>query len=334
MAAVDPETRILRFLHRKASASSSDLAGQLGVSRQAAHRRLAAMALRGVVISQGAGRGSRWVLPAAARLDVELATEGLEEDRIWSDVQKLPAIASLSPAARSIASYAFTEMLNNVIDHARSPIVRVTVDHDDASITVGIADRGVGAYARIQAALGLASPLEALEELTKGKVTTMPERHTGEGVFFTSKAVDRFELTANGISWIVDNRRGDFTAAGAVEEPGTRVTMRIGRDPIRALADVFAEYTDDFELMRTRAVVRLFALGIEFVSRSEAKRVVRGLSRFREVVLDFEGVASIGQGFADEVFRVFARAHPEVQMTPVAMVPAVAFMVRRALGRA
>ena len=34
-----------------------------------------------------------------------------------------------------------------------------------------------------------------------------------------------------------------------------------------------------------------------------------GLERFREVVLDFAGVDAIGQGFADEVFRVWARAH-------------------------
>ncbi len=32
--------------------------------------------------------------------------------------------------------------------------------------------------------------------------------------------------------------------------------------------------------------------------------------RFQTVVLDFTGVEEIGQDFADEVFRVFQRAHP------------------------
>lgn len=76
--------------------------------------------------------------------------------------------------------------------------------------------------------------------------------------------------------------------------------------------------------------ITLFAIGTAFVSRSEAKRLVRGLERFREVVLDFEGVRLVGQGFADEVFRVWSSAHPEVRLVPVGMNEPVAFMVERA----
>jgi hypothetical protein len=69
---------------------------------------------------------------------------------------------------------------------------------------------------------------------------------------------------------------------------------------------------------------------VRFVSRSEAKRLLRGLDRFREVVLDFRSVDLVGQGFADEVFRVWATRHPEVALAPVGMIPAVAFFVERA----
>jgi hypothetical protein len=48
------------------------------------------------------------------------------------------------------------------------------------------------------------------------------------------------------------------------------------------------------------------------------------------VVIDFNGVEGVGQGFADEVFRVWARAHPQIELAPVGMSPAVAFMVERA----
>jgi len=78
-------------------------------------------------------------------------------------------------------------------------------------------------------------------------------------------------------------------------------------------------------------VVRLYAIGTEFVSRSQAKRLVHGLERFREVVLDFEGVDLVGQGFADEVFRVWARQHPEVRLIPTGMSEPIAFMVERAI---
>ena len=56
--------------------------------------------------------------------------------------------------------------------------------------------------------------------------------------------------------------------------------------------------------------------------------------RFREVVLDFHRVSGIGQGFADEVFRVWARTHPRVRLRPVKMNPAVEMMVERARSAA
>jgi hypothetical protein len=86
-----------------------------------------------------------------------------------------------------------------------------------------------------------------------------------------------------------------------------------------------------FSLSKTRTVVRLFAIGTEFVSRSQAKRLVNGLEKFREVVLDFKGVDLVGQGFADEVFRVWAREHPDVKLIPTDMNDAAAFMVERAI---
>jgi hypothetical protein len=39
----------------------------------------------------------------------------------------------------------------------------------------------------------------------------------------------------------------------------------------------------------------------------------------------------VGQGFADEVFRVWARQHADVRLVPTGMVDPVAFMVERAI---
>ncbi|HSI24132.1 MAG TPA: STAS-like domain-containing protein, partial [Methylotenera sp.] len=38
------------------------------------------------------------------------------------------------------------------------------------------------------------------------------------------------------------------------------------------------------------------------------------IDRFKIVILDFKGVESIGQAFADEIFRVFANQHPEISL--------------------
>lgn len=76
-------------------------------------------------------------------------------------------------------------------------------------------------------------------------------------------------------------------------------------------------------------MVKLFGLGVRFVSRSEAKRLMRGLERFREVLVDFAGVEEVGQGFVDEALRVWPSQHPKTRVEPVGMVGPVEFMVRR-----
>ena len=241
-------------------------------------------------------------------------------------------LGTVPTRARSILQYALTELVNNVIDHSGAAEVEIRVSEEGSSIVLIVQDRGIGIFKHIRDHMNLASELEALQELSKGKTTTMPEHHTGEGIFFTSKATDRFEIESGTLRWIVDNRLGDM-AVGTLDPPleGTRVRVEVDPAAARNLTDIFEEYTEDFEFSRTRTVVKLFAIGTEFVSRSQAKRLLHGLTNFREVVLDFTGVDIVGQGFADEVFRIWAREHPEVNLLPTEMNDPVAFMVERAL---
>lgn len=51
------------------------------------------------------------------------------------------------------------------------------------------------------------------------------------------------------------------------------------------------------------------------VSRSQAKRLCARFESFEEVILDFEGIDDIGQGFAHELFVVFKRKHPHVNIS-------------------
>ncbi len=68
------------------------------------------------------------------------------------------------------------------------------------------------------------------------------------------------------------------------------------------------------------------------MSRSKAKRVMSGVAKFKEVVLDFSGVERIGQAFANEIFRVYANAHPAVNVQYLNAAPAVERLIRRALA--
>jgi ERCC4-type nuclease len=51
--------------------------------------------------------------------------------------------------------------------------------------------------------------MEAIQDILKGKTTTMPKSHSGQGIFFTSKSGDLFILDSFGYQVIVDNKIPD-----------------------------------------------------------------------------------------------------------------------------
>jgi anti-sigma regulatory factor (Ser/Thr protein kinase) len=238
----------------------------------------------------------------------------------------------LSDPARSVLHYAVSEMVNNVIDHSGSDDLTVGISMRDNDVTLSIKDAGVGVFEKVRAAMDLDSHFDALGQLSKGKLTTDPERHTGEGIFFTSKAVDKFTLSANGIEWIVDSIVGDVAVGVSDNAVGTVVGLAHDMGSTRTLESVFGGYSSDLAFDRSRAIVKLFQHGERFVSRSEARRLASGLDKFNTVIVDFVGVRSVGQGFVDELFRVWASNHTDTILEPVNMNASVEFMVRRGLG--
>jgi anti-sigma regulatory factor (Ser/Thr protein kinase) len=314
------------------SVSSGELAAALGLSRQAAHAQLRRLVDRGELAPSGSGRAARY-LPVselrASSFRYPVATSA--EDRIVRDLElRIPALATLDAETARCFSYVASEMLNNAIDHSGGRTIEVTVRVEDATVELSVADDGVGAFERIRAACGLDDHVQAAAELTKGKVTSMADRHSGEGIFFSSKVARRFELHANGHALLVDATLDDTAVLAEAPREGTHVRIVLSRPPARTLREVFDAFTEDFAFVRTRTVVKLFGLGRDFLSRSEAKRLLHGLERFAHVVLDFRGVPGVGQAFADEVFRVWARAHPSSRLEPVEMNDDVRFFVERA----
>lgn len=291
----------------------------LGMVREALARR-----------SLGDVTATRRSLPRWTR---ELPIVGLAEDQVWSDlIHDLDQESESPTPAMRIMRYAFTEMLNNAIDHSGGTQVLVEWWDDPGDLAFEIRDDGRGIFSHVRDELGLEDHFAAIQELSKGKTTTSPRDHTGEGIFFTSKAVDMFDIASNGWHWTIDNLRDD--QAVRVEPPTQGTSVRCAIDPAtdRDLKQVFDAFTDeDFSFSRSRVHVKLFELGVEFVSRSEAKRLLRGLERFREVEVDFEGVREVGQGFVDELFRVWPSQHPDTRIIPTHMNRAVEAMVRRGL---
>ena len=123
--------------------------------------------------------------------------------------------------------YGFSEMVNNAIDHSGSDRVVSRFWVDAATLVFEVQDDGRGAFARIREGLSLDDSFAAIQELSKGKTTTDPDRHTGEGIFFTSKVVDAFVLEANGLRWTVDNLRQDQAVGLSSQISGTLVRCEL-----------------------------------------------------------------------------------------------------------
>jgi anti-sigma regulatory factor (Ser/Thr protein kinase) len=285
----------------------------------------------GAISQQGGGRSVRY-FPPIRTFHRRLPRQGLEEGDVWDEIRRsVPEVSEPRAAkARAVLAYAFTEMLNNAIDHSGSREVEVSFDIREQTAKFTVADEGIGVYENVRTKFKLASVIAALQEISKGKVTTQSDRHTGEGLFFTSKAADFFQLEANGLEWSVDNRRNDTAIANAPERRGTRVQFELSLLTTKSMDAIFAQYSEQaFQFDTSRIIVKLFEHGVDFVSRSEAKRIVTGLERFRHVIVDFRGIKSIGQGFADEIFRVWSEAHPDVRLEAINMEDPVKLMVER-----
>ena len=312
-----PADRVRALVDRRGAVQNRDVVAALGVAPATAHRLLRSLVTSGVLALEGQGPAARYRLRPIRR---RFGRQGLDEDRAWQRVaDDIARIRPLDADAARNLRYAATETINNAVEHSGGHAVTVEVSFDRAGATrVVVRDDGVGVFRRLCTDFGFPSPQDAILQLEKGKLTSDPERHSGEGLFFSSKAVSRFRLESQGVAWIVDNLLGDSAIGAGTGRRGTRVTLEVVPGRLRPLAEVFAAYTDPqtLQFAKTRSTVKLGALGEALVSRSEAKRVVEGLPRFTHVTLDFTGVDVVGQGFCDEVFRVFARAHPGTPSSP------------------
>jgi len=257
-----------------------------------------------------------------------------EADVYDAVVAEMPKLGLLHENVKSIFDYAFSEMVNNAIDHSGSDTIDVTVNVGDGKLIFTVEDAGIGVFENVKRKRGLASHYEAALDVLKGKTTTAPDRHSGEGIFFTSKAADVFVLESQGLRLTVDNRIPDTFLEEIAVRAGTRVRFEISLNSTRHLnKDVFMPYSLDLEepaFDKTVIHVKLYKYGTAQISRSQAHRLLAGLEKFKKIVLDFERVPSVGQAFADEVFRVFQKRHQDISLEYMNANEAVRYMIERA----
>jgi anti-sigma regulatory factor (Ser/Thr protein kinase) len=257
---------------------------------------------------------------------------GIDEHIAW-DHDFMPAI-DLPKNVAGIFQHGFTEMLNNANDHSEGTLVTVMVEVKDGRLALLVMDDGIGIFEKISKAMSLPDRRLAMLELSKGKFTTDPSNHSGEGIFFTSRMFDQFQIDANDLHYDHDVRdRHDWLMEVDRPKTGTLVYMSVPVDTPRTTKEVFDSFSggDDYGFQKTVVPVRLARVGNEnLVSRSQAKRLVARFEGFKTVILDFKDIDEIGQAFADEIFRVFRRSHPDIELIELHASPFVQQMINRA----
>ena len=263
--------------------------------------------------------------------------KNLEEDIVYDELIKKYEIDKKNNV-KHILVYAFTEMLNNAIEHSEGTEISIYYAENYFNIFVTIKDNGIGIFRKIVRDHNLKNENEAIFELKKGKLTSDPENHSGEGIFFTSKVVDYFLISSFNKTFSSGSDEYFYSIEQNRERTikGTEVILVLNKNTERTTKEIFDEYTsDDFVFNKTKITVHLAkdCLGHDFVSRSLAKRILMNVEKFKIIVLDFENIDNIGQGFADEVFRVFKNKNPDITIVPINMNEEIEFMINRAMKK-
>lgn len=328
---------VRRYIVEHVEAHPRDIAKQVGrrfgISRQAVSVHLRQLTQEGFMTATGATRDRVYRLAPLSQWQRAFSiTPALAEDVVWSDDVSV-ALGALPDNATRLWQHGFTEMFNNAIDHSEGTQIHVHVRRTAASTEMLIADDGVGIFRKIQRRLRLLDERHAVLELAKGKLTTDPKRHSGEGIFFTSRMFDVFQILSGDVFFSHQfGEAEDWVLETTKASPGTSVFMRLGNHTSRTTKKVFDQFAtpDEFRFSKTVVPVRLAQYGdAALVSRSQAKRLLARVELFKSVIFDFKDVTDIGQAFADEIFRVFALSHPEIEIATVHANSAVKRMIGR-----
>jgi anti-sigma regulatory factor (Ser/Thr protein kinase) len=309
---------LLEKIKQGEKAVSKSVSEACGVNQNTVHSYINELVENNVI--QREGRGKYQLISQVYECNLKRSNGDLDNDTEAFFDCLHNHILSLKKNIQEIWAYTFTEMINNVMDHSLAENVSIKVIQDYLSTKVVIWDDGVGVFNKIRDFFGFATVDEAVCELFKGKLTTDSQNHSGEGIFFTSKMMDEFYILSS--ERIFSNNRYDDSKLFELSTDGSKgtcVVMSLSNFTHKEPAEVFDLYSNvDGGFIKTVIPLKNI-FDSSPVSRSQAKRVCYRLEKFKEVILDFEGLEWMGQGFAHQIFVVFQRENPEITFFPINM---------------
>ena len=308
-------------------------------TRQYLSQKVGELVKTGEILSSGTGTRIRYTYKEKKSLftkefEKTYRNQDLSEEQIMEQIRQEALFRdNLEENIQSILEYALSEMTNNAIEHSKSKSIKVKLIRDDKKISFFVLDYGIGVFKNVMEKLKLESEYNAINEILKGKITTQPKAHSGEGIFFTSKIADKFHINSRGFKLIIDNEIDDvFVSTTKNPFLGSEIYFEIKTNSKKHLSDIFKEYQSNpntYAFDKTKITVKLYTLGTIYMSRSQARRILSNLDKFDHIILDFKDVPTIGQAFADEIFRVYKNSRPNIKIETINTNDNIDFMIGR-----
>ena len=320
---------ILEKIEAQAPSLSKVVAETFQISTNTVHTYLNELLEKGIIEKQK--RGKYRLVSSCHEYTFQRSAGDLKSDTLPYDICLEKQLGHLSENVRRIWSYGLSEMVNNVIDHSNAETMKVIVLQNYLTTTVVLLDDGIGIFEKIKKHFDLPGLDEAICELMKGKLTTDEENHSGEGIFFTSKMMDAFLISSDGKKFTSSKFTDDTVIDISETAKGTCVWMSLSNFTHKLPKEIFDQYSDVDGSFNTTRIPLKNVFDASPVSRSQAKRVCNRLEKFEEVILDFEGIDWMGQGFAHQIFVVFQNAYPELSLVPQNMNESVERMYHHVL---
>lgn len=312
--------RILKLIADNKRDIVRNIEQTFSVSKTTVYNYLKTLTDEGLIV-RDVTRPSGYALVSDGKVKFFMNDGTLREDAIF-DAEIFPYVKDFEKNVIDDWRYAFCEMMNNAIEHSNADIIDCCISKNCLYTSVTVSDNGIGIFKNIQKYVRETrkeeiSTQEAASMLLAGKFTTNSDCHSGEGIFFTSHLMDRFFILSG--ETLFSRTNFDDSQINLSPEMkndrGTMVYMKLENNSRKKLRDVFDRFSDvDNGFCKTTIPMAHMFPSLFPVSRSEARRLCSMIEKFENVTLDFTDIDDIGQAFTHELFIVFAKKFPSVNI--------------------
>ena len=241
---MDIKEYIIERLNKKTKVSSRYLVRKTGFTRSYLNRFLQELIEEGQIVKIGKARKTIYILADAEKLesfresrmnyslclknDFQIPSTSL--NTLESIKKETGIFSGLSVNVVEIIDSSFTELLNNAIVHSGAESINIKMKREQDFISTEITDNGIGIFKKIMEHFSLKNELEAIQQILRGKLTTFPESHAGQGLYNVSKSCDSFVIHSGRKKFMLNNIVNEMSIKDAREIKGTRIKFSINEN--------------------------------------------------------------------------------------------------------